>query len=85
MFTFLPPESEFMKEFRNPCWKAQDLEGEEKLFCIPFFYIIGFTKCGEYASSGIAIVHHNLFSKILKFRNLANKDQMHLAKLLNLL
>ena len=47
MFTFLPPESNFLKEFRNPCWKAKDLVGEEKLFCVPYFYIIGFTKCGE--------------------------------------
>ncbi|KAL5270538.1 hypothetical protein ACHWQZ_G001293 [Mnemiopsis leidyi] len=46
MFTFLPPKKEFLKEFRNPCWKGRDLDNEEKLFCIPYFYIIGFTKCG---------------------------------------
>ncbi|XP_063688882.1 carbohydrate sulfotransferase 15-like [Bolinopsis microptera] len=46
MFTFLPPQKQFMKEFRNPCWKGKDLLGEDKLFCIPYFYIIGFTKCG---------------------------------------
>jgi len=46
MFRFLPPEEEFLKEFRNPCWKGRDLLQKEKLFCVPFFYIIGFTKCG---------------------------------------
>ena len=49
MFTNLPPEETFLKEFRNPCWKSKDpnLGGEEKLFCIPYFYIIGVTKSGE--------------------------------------
>ena len=48
MFTFLPPKKDFMKEFRNPCWKGKDLDDEEKLFCMPYFYIIGFTKCGQF-------------------------------------
>lgn len=46
MFTFLPPKEKFHKSFRNPCWTGEDLIGEERLFCIPYFYIIGFTKCG---------------------------------------
>ena len=46
MFKFLPPEHEFLKEFKNPCWKGKDTVGRENLFCFPYFFIIGFTKCG---------------------------------------
>ncbi|XP_063678020.1 carbohydrate sulfotransferase 15-like [Bolinopsis microptera] len=46
MFTFLPPEEEFLKEFKNPCWKGNDLLDREAMFCLPYFYIIGFTKAG---------------------------------------
>ena len=46
MFEFSPPEKEFLSEFKNPCWKGKDNLGRENLFCLPYFFIIGFTKCG---------------------------------------
>ena len=45
-FTSLPPEGGFLKEFKNPCWKAPNAFKREALFCVPYFFIIGFTKCG---------------------------------------
>ncbi|XP_063676007.1 carbohydrate sulfotransferase 15-like [Bolinopsis microptera] len=45
MFKFLPAEEEFLKEFKNPCWKGKALD-RETLYCLPYFFIAGFTKSG---------------------------------------
>ena len=66
MFTFLPPEEKFLKEFKNPCWKGEDIFDRESLFCIPYFFIIGFTKCGTTDLYGILNSHVLISSRFLK-------------------
>ena len=71
MFTFLPPKKEFLKEFRNPCWKGRDLDNEEKLFCIPYFYIIGFTKCGAclFSIPSLSVLLKSLLYKLASYQD----------------
>ena len=66
MFTFLPPEEEFLKEFKNPCWKGNDLLDREAMFCLPYFYIIGFTKAGTTDLFGILKKHVLISSRARK-------------------
>ena len=66
MFEFLPPEEEFLKEFKNPCWKGKDDLGRENLFCLPFFFIIGFTKSGTTDLFAILKSHHFISSRASK-------------------
>ena len=60
-FTFLPPKEDFLKEFKNPCWKGKDALDRDNLFCLPYFFIIGFTKCGTTDLHSI-LREHNLIS-----------------------
>ena len=66
MFTFLPPEEEFLKEFKNPCWKGQDISGRRTLFCLPYFFIIGFTKCGTTDLFAMLKSHYLIWSRATK-------------------
>ena len=38
--------SEFLPEYRNPCWYASDSRTAASLRCLPYFFLIGFPKCG---------------------------------------
>ncbi|KAL5268307.1 hypothetical protein ACHWQZ_G002238 [Mnemiopsis leidyi] len=66
MFKFLPPEKEFLSEFKNPCWKGKDNLGREQLFCLPYFFIIGFTKCGTTDLFAILLAHPLISSRARK-------------------
>ncbi|KAL5250998.1 hypothetical protein ACHWQZ_G016657 [Mnemiopsis leidyi] len=66
MFEFLPPKDEFLKEFKNPCWKGNDDFDRENLFCLPYFFIIGFTKCGTTDLFAILKSHSLISSRASK-------------------
>ena len=66
MFTFLPPKKDFMKEFKNPCWKGKDALDRDNLFCLPYFFIIGFTKCGTTDLFAILKTHILISSRASK-------------------
>ena len=38
--------SEFLPEYRNPCWYANASRTAASLRCLPYFFLIGFPKCG---------------------------------------
>ncbi|KAL5261675.1 hypothetical protein ACHWQZ_G007389 [Mnemiopsis leidyi] len=56
-FTFLPKNMEFLKEFKNPCWKGKDDSGRESLFCVPYFFLAGVTKSGTTDLFNMLISH----------------------------
>ena len=66
MFEFLPPEEEFLKEFKNPCWRGVDVSGRDTLFCLPYFFIIGFTKSGTTDLFAILKLHVLISSRSVK-------------------
>ncbi|XP_033121630.1 uncharacterized protein LOC117120700 isoform X2 [Anneissia japonica] len=39
---FLQVPSTFLAEYKTPCW----YNGSDHLICLPYFYIVGFPKCG---------------------------------------
>ena len=71
LFTFLPPEGKFHESFRNPCWKQSDQNNETKLYCIPYFYIMGFTKCGT-TDLQVLLTQHPLISS--RWANVKESD-----------
>ena len=38
--------SEFLPEYKNPCWYANASRTVASLRCLPYFFLIGFPKCG---------------------------------------
>ncbi|KAJ8024167.1 Carbohydrate sulfotransferase 15 [Holothuria leucospilota] len=41
-FIFDTVPKEFLPEFKNPCWYSP----KKQLLCLPYFYLLGFPKCG---------------------------------------
>ncbi|XP_067654069.1 carbohydrate sulfotransferase 15-like [Haliotis asinina] len=42
LFRFKRPE--FLSNYKNPCWRR---ENSSQLLCLPYFYVVGFPKCGS--------------------------------------
>ncbi|XP_046554771.1 carbohydrate sulfotransferase 15-like [Haliotis rubra] len=36
--------SEFLSNYKNPCWRK---ENTRQVLCLPYFYVVGFPKCGS--------------------------------------
>jgi N-acetylgalactosamine 4-sulfate 6-O-sulfotransferase len=77
MFTILPPENEYLKEFKNPCWKGKlnSTSDRESLFCTPYFFIAGFTKAGTTDLFEI-LNHHVLVSSIYNKKEICFYDRL---------
>ncbi|XP_045215807.2 carbohydrate sulfotransferase 15-like [Mercenaria mercenaria] len=58
---------QFLKNFKNPCWKEATGHGKSmRIQCLPYFYIVGSPRCGTTDLNSRLIMHPSISKRVSK-------------------